>query len=459
MSSKIRVKIRSFFSRHLSPPRIFVLSFSAVILTGAIFLGFPLSTTKGPLRFVDALFTSTSAVCVTGLVVIDTGKDLSTAGQVITMVLIQIGGLGIITFSTIFFVLMGRGISVKGREIVQSTLLQAPRRDFLAIAKSVLWFTFVFESLGTLFLFLRFSQEFSPGVALYQAVYHAVSAFNNAGFSLFSNSFVDYQGDLIVNLTLMGLIVHGGIGFIVQYEVLSYLRGLQKRLSVHTKIVIITSAILIASGALLFYLFERDHVIQDAPILTQVLVSLFQSITPRTAGFNTVEINALTNATILLLLTLMFVGASPGSTGGGVKTTSGALLILMIWNRLKGNEEVNIFNRTIPRENVSRTLSIIFASAFSVSLITSVLLVSGAGNLAATESRHFFVEYLFETVSAFGTVGLSMGVTPKLNDIQKLAIILMMFAGRVGPLTLAFSLSRATGRKGLTYAEEGVMVG
>jgi trk system potassium uptake protein TrkH len=456
---KVRIRIKNFFSKHLTPTRIFVLSFAAVILAGGIFLWFPFSATKDHLRFVDALFTSTSAVCVTGLVVIDVGKDLTTLGQVVTIFLFQIGGLGIITFSTVFFVLMGRGLSFKGREIVQSTFLHTPRRDFIVIAKMVLWFTFIIESLGTLFLFIRFSMDFPPGTALYHAVYNAISAFNNCGYSLFSDNMMGFQGDLIVNLTIMGLIVHGGIGFIVQYEVLSWLKGTQKKISVHSKIVLITTTILILSGAFLFYLFERNHIIKDVPVLTKILASFFQSVTPRTAGFNTVDIGLLTNATILLMIVLMFIGASPGSTGGGVKTTSAAILVMLMWNRLKGNLDLNIFNRTVPREIVSRSISIIFASALSIAIITSVLLIAGGGKLTPTESRHFFVEYLFDTVSAFGTVGLSMGVTPNLNDIQKYALILMMFVGRVGPLTLAFSLSRGAGGKSLTYAEEGIMVG
>ena len=455
----VQLRIKAFFSRYLSPTRIFVLSFAAVILAGGILLWFPFSASRGPLRFVDALFTSTSAVCVTGLVVLDTGKDFSTAGQVIALILIQIGGLGIITFSTAFFVLMGRGISFKGRDIVQSTFLHTPRRDFLAIARAVLLLTFITEAGGALFLFIRFVQDFPAGPALYQSIFHSVSAFNNAGFSLFTDNLMGYQGDPIVNLAIMGLIVHGGIGFIVQYEVLSRLRGVQKRLSVHTKIVLITTAVLIAGGALLFYFFERNQVLKEVPLLTKVLSALFQSVTPRTAGFNTVDIGALTNPTILMMILLMFIGASPGSTGGGVKTTSAALLVMMIWNRLKGNEDVNLFNRTIPKEIIGRTISIIFASAFSVSIITSILLICETGIFSVAESRHFFVEYLFETVSAFGTVGLSMGVTPNLNDVQKYAVILMMFAGRVGPLTLAFSFSRAATRRGTVFAEEGVMVG
>jgi trk system potassium uptake protein TrkH len=459
MSIKTRTRIKTFFLRHFPPTRIFVLSFAGVILAGGILLNLRISAAQNPLRFIDALFTSTSAVCVTGLVVVDTGKDLSTIGQIITLLLIQVGGLGIITFSTIFFILMGRGMSFKGREIVQTTFLHTPRTDFLVILKYVLWFAFAFEFVGAVALLIRFSQDFPAGRALYYALYHAVSAFNNAGFSLFSDSLITYQNDLIVNLTVMGLLVHGGIGFIVQYEFLCYLKGTQRRLSVHTRVVLITTITLIASGAALFYLFERNHILGGVPLLNKILASLFQSVAPRTAGFNTVDIGLLTNPTILLLMMLMFIGASPGSTGGGVKTTSAALLFLMIWNRLKGNEDVNLFNRTVPKEIIGRTISIIFASAFSVSFITSILLIAGGGNLPSLESRHFFVEYLFETVSAFGTVGLSMGVTSHLNDFQKGAIILMMFAGRVGPLTLAFALSHVTGGKGLTYAEEGVMVG
>jgi trk system potassium uptake protein TrkH len=205
-------------------------------------------------------------------------------------------------------------------------------------------------------------------------------------------------------------------------------------------------------------MFEINHILKEAPFGTQILISFFQSVTARTCGFNTVDVGQLTNATILVIIILMFIGASPGSTGGGIKTTSFSLLLLMIWNRLKGQEEVNVFNRTVPGEVQTRTIAIIFASAFSIVLITSVLLIFGGESvLPPSGSRHFFVEYLFETVSAFGTVGLSMGITANMNDIQKLAIILMMFAGRVGPLTLAFSWYAS--KRGLTYAEESVMVG
>jgi trk system potassium uptake protein TrkH len=453
------VGAKIFLSRHLPPARIFIISFAGVIFLGALALWAPFSASKNQLTFVDALFTSTSGVCVTGLATIDIGKDLSFSGQLITLVLFQIGGLGIITFSSFLFGIMGRGISFKEREIIQSVFMHTPRRDFLVILKSVLLFTLVIETVGTLLLFIRFSRDFPLGRALYTSLYHAVSAFNNCGYSLFSDSLTGYRGDWIVNLTIMGLLVLGGIGFIVLHELIAKWRGSQKKLSVHTKIVLITTGFLMVSGALLFYLFERNSIVKDMDLPTTFLVSVFQAVTPRTCGFNTVDIGLLTNGALLLLMVLMFIGACPGSTGGGVKTTSAALLFLMIWNRFKGHDEVNVFNRTIPKEVLTRTLSITIASAFTVALITSVLLLAGSTNVSPAESRHFFVDYLFETLSAFGTVGLSMGATANLNDLQKIAVILMMFAGRVGPLTLAFSLSAVSSKRDITYAEETVMVG
>jgi trk system potassium uptake protein TrkH len=407
---------------------------------------------------VDALFTATSAVCVTGLSPIDVGKELSLTGQLITMVLFQVGGLGIITFSIILFALMGRGISFKGREIAQSTFLHTPRGDFYVILKKVIRYSFVIEAIGAVALFLRFVQDFPAGKAFYHAVFNAISAFNNAGFSLFSDSLMTYQSDITVNLTVMGLIIMGGIGFIVQHEVLARLHGLEKRLSLHTKIVLITTAVLIIIGAVCFYFMEMNNVLKGAGFKTALLSSLFQSVTSRTAGFNTVDIGALTNSTILIIMILMFIGASPGSTGGGIKTTSFSLLLLFIYNRIKGNANVNIGNRTIPQELTEKTIYIIFASAFCICLITSIILFSGNSTPSSMVNRSQFVEYLFETVSAFGTVGLSMNLTPRLNDIQKYAVIFMMFAGRVGPLTLAFAWYSSR-RKGLTYAEEAVMVG
>ena len=455
---KLYLTTKTFFSRHLSPMRMFVFSFAALIMLGTLALWLPFSASSGSLRFVDALFTSTSAVCVTGLTSIDIGRDLSFAGQIITMILFQVGGLGIITFSIVLFILMGRGISFKGRELTQSAFLHTPKKDFYLIIKKVLLYTLIIESAGTLLLFFRYVQEFTVPQAFYHAVYSAVSAFNNCGYSLFPDNMMRYQSDILVNVTIMGLIILGGIGFIVQEEVIAKLRGKEKKLSLHTKIVLITTAALVVAGAVCFYFLEMNNVLKGATTQTALLASFFQSVVPRTAGFNTVDIGSLTNSTILVIMVLMFIGASPGSTGGGVKTTSFAILCLLVFNRIKGNENVNIANRTIPPELVDRTISIVFASAILIGVITALLLLFGETGSAPSASRYQFIEYVFETFSAFGTVGLSMNLTPKLNDIQKYAIIMMMFIGRVGPLTLAFALYSSRKRR-ITYAEESVMVG
>ncbi|PKN04309.1 MAG: ATPase, partial [Deltaproteobacteria bacterium HGW-Deltaproteobacteria-9] len=291
---KLYLMIKSFFSYHLTPTRIFVSSFAALIMLGTLVLWLPFSSSRGGLRFIDAFFTSASAVCVTGLTTVDIGKDLSVIGQVMTMILFQLGGLGIITFSILLFALMGRGISFKGREITQSTFLHSPRKDFYLIIKRVLHYTLIIESMGVLLLFLQFVQEFPFIQALYVAAYHAVSAFNNAGFSLFPDSMIRYQSNVLINVTMMLLIILGGIGFIVQQDVVAKIRGTQKKLSLHTKIVLIATATLILLGAVCFYFMEMNNLLRGATMKTALLSSFFQSITARTAGFNTVDIGILT---------------------------------------------------------------------------------------------------------------------------------------------------------------------
>ncbi|HOD62695.1 MAG TPA: TrkH family potassium uptake protein [Smithellaceae bacterium] len=455
---KLYLILKAFFSRRLTPARIFAISFVLLILLGTLALWFPFAASRQSLSFTDALFASTSAVCVTGLATIDIGKDLSFIGQLITLFLFQVGGLGIITFSIVLFALMGRGISFKGREIAQSAFMHTPSRDFYLIIKSVLRYTLIIEGIGTALLFIRFLFDFPVEKALYHALYNAVSAFNNCGYSLFPDSMTRYQGDILVNVTIMLLIILGGIGFIVLHELTDKFRGRRRRLSLHTKIVLITTSALILIGAVCIFFMEKHNVLVGVSLKTAVLISFFQSVVARTAGFSTVDIGVLTNSSILLLLFLMFVGASPGSTGGGVKNTSFAILCLLIVNRMRGNENVNIANRTIPSELVDRTISIIFASVIIIGVITGALLLFSTSEGATLAKRTEFVEYIFETFSAFGTVGLSMGVTPRLNDMQKYMIILMMFIGRVGPLTLAFAWYSHR-KKSITYAEETIMVG
>jgi len=454
----MKPQILTRLPRWLTPTRVFILSFAGFILLGAVFLWLPLAATGRQLPFIDALFTATSGVCVTGLTVVDIGKDLSSFGQVATLVLFQIGGLGIITFSVLLFSIMGRGISFRDQEIIQFAFLHTPRRDFLKLIRTIFVFTISIESVGALLLFIRFSLEFPVGRALYLAVYHSVSAFNNCGYSLFSTSLMNYRSDLVVNLLIMALIVLGGIGFIVQYEVLAKWRGRVRALSLHTKIVLRVSLLLIGFGALLFFLLEIRNTLQGRPWSSSLLASLFQSVTARTCGFNTVDIGQLANPTLLVLMVLMFIGASPGSTGGGIKTTSFSLMMLMIWNKIKGQDEVNVFNRTIPREILNRTVAVIIASMLIVFIVVSFLLFANQDTgVAAKNSRHNFVLYLFEAISAFGTVGLSLGITAELSAMQKSAVIILMFVGRIGPITLAYAwYSR---KSGLVYAEESVMVG
>lgn len=455
---KPALSLRRFVARKLTPARSLVLSFLAVILLGTLLLLLPVASSGRPLPLLSALFTSVSAVCITGLSVLDIGRDLSLFGQMVTLALFQIGGIGIITFSLVLFGQMGRSLSFRGRELLQTTFLHTPRQDFFRVLRFVVAGTFAIEAAGALLLFLRFLADAPPARALLQAVYHSVSAFNNCGFSLFADSLMAYRDDWLVNLVILPLVVLGGIGFIVMYEVLNRWRGQRRRLSLHAKVVLLTTAALIAGGALLFYLFESGNVLKGAGGSGRFLAPLFQSVTARTCGFNTVDIAALSNATLMVLMVLMFIGASPGSTGGGIKTSSFALLMLVIVNRLRGRDGVTLFHRTVPAEILNRTIAIVIAAALSVLVVASVLLLAAdapAGGVAA--SRGLFVEYFFETLSAFGTVGLSLGVTPELNSIQKLAVIFLMFVGRVGPLTLAYAWSAP--KRGLVYAEESVMVG
>jgi trk system potassium uptake protein TrkH len=446
------------FQRLLTPTRVLILSFAGFILLGTVFLCLPSATGGRQLPFIDALFTATSGVCVTGLTVINIGKDLSVFGQLTTLVLFQVGGLGIITFSVMLFSIMGRGISFRDQEIIQSTFFHTPRRDFMKLIRTIFSITVLIESIGTVLLFIRFSRDFPPGKALYNAVYHSVSAFNNCGYSLFASSLMDYRQDAWVNLVVMALIVMGGIGFIVQYELIAKWRGRIRALSLHSKIVLRATLFLIIAGAVLFFLFEIHHVNKGGSLLSSAWTSLFQSVTARTCGFNTIPIGLLANSTLLLLMVLMFIGGAPGSTAGGIKVTSFSLIMLLIWNKIKDQDEVNVLRRTIPREVLTRTIAIVIASTLIIFIAFSFLLIThpGAGGSPAG-SRHYFISYLFEAISAFGTVGLSMGITPELGGLQKIIIIVLMFIGRIGPITLAYSwYSR---KSGLVYAEESVMVG
>jgi len=455
-----RKYFRDFFAQPFvdNPMRLLALSFLTMIFIGTIFLTLPVSSEMHQRTgFVDALFTATSATCVTGLIVKDTPKYFSTFGEIIILLLIQAGGLGIMTFSISIALVFGAKLGLREKRTMGEILEFPSVGEVGKIVRFILQFTFISEFIGMFLLFLRWL-PFLGNIkkALYFSAFHSVSAFCNAGFSLFSNSLKNFVSDPIINLVMMFLIVIGGVGFVViagLFRKEHFIREWKlnsPKLTVHTKLVIIMTAILIFLGFILFFSFEFDNVLIHESIGGKILASLFQSITPRTAGFNTVEISKLKNVTLFLLIFLMFVGASPGSTGGGIKTTTFAILILAVINMIKGKEELEIFNRTIPKKIVYKAITIVVVSAFIVSFGTGFLLVT---------QHDSFIHLLFEATSAFGTVGLSTGVTFHLNTIGKLIIIFLIYIGRIGPLTLAFAVGRYSHRLKREYPKARIMVG
>lgn len=445
------------------PPRILVVSFLAMILLGTAFLSLPAATVGPPLNFVDALFTATSATCVTGLIVVDTGAKFTVFGKSVILLLIQVGGLGIMTLSTFFVYLVGGRISFTEREVLRSALSQHPVADLMQVLKSVVIVTVILEGIGAFFLTFTFWRSMPPGEAVFSAVFHSVSAFCNAGFAFFSDSFEAYRGDMFTNGVLMALIVLGGLGFVVLYDLYmnrrELLRGAFDVLGYHSRVVLTTSAALILAGAVVIFVLEYNNTLGEESLFTRMLAAVFQSVTCRTAGFNTLPIGELTNATLLLMMILMFIGASPASCGGGIKTSTFAVLLSSVRARLRLQEDVNIFYRRVPSATVSRSISIAFFATLIVILFALGVLVSELAGRAHPESRGLFLAYLFEVVSAFGTVGLSMGTTSELSSTGRLLITLLMFVGRLGPLTVALAVRGEEMGRRFKYVQEDVLVG
>ncbi|MBI2568637.1 MAG: ATPase [Candidatus Schekmanbacteria bacterium] len=456
------MKVRSHILE-IHPALLLLGSFLGAIAIGTGLLALPVSTRTGTIALIDALFTATSAVCVTGLAVVDTGSFFSAFGQLVILALIQVGGLGVMTISVMLFSLAGRAIPFRHRMIMQDVFAHTPRRDILKLVRSVVLVTLAVEGIGAILLAYHWSREMPLPQAIYHGVFHAVSAFCNAGFALYPDSLVRYADNALLVLTMSGLIVIGGIGFPVLFDLGLALRARhrpQRRLAVQTKTVLITTAVLIGIGALMFALLESHSAAGGEGWQTRVLTALFQSITCRTAGFNTTDIAALREATLVLMIFLMFVGASPGSCGGGVKTTTLALIVMFTLSRIRKLRRVNMFRRSIPAETVTRCISLLLVSIGILISIVFLLLV-GDAIVAGSEvgPRHAFLPFFFETVSAFGTVGLSMGITPALTLWGKLLIIAMMILGRVGILTFSYVVVGKAGTLGLEYAEENLMIG
>ena len=446
-----------------NPSLLVLASFLIVIFLGAIILMFRISAVKGNVAWIDALFTATSAVCVTGLVTVDTGTAYSTFGQIVILALIQIGGLGVMTISVSLFRFFGRSVSFKQRMILQDLFTSTPREDIYGLVKSILLFTFGTELLGAILLTVHWAKEMPLPQATYYGVFHSVSAFCNAGFCLFSDSLCRYNADLLPNLTVCGLIVIGGIGFPVLYEIQNRLfRRKEKRgrLSIQTKSVLLTTAILIFGGALLIAFLEKDALGKLDSLSAKLLVPLFQSITCRTAGFNTMDIGALRDSTLAFMIFLMYVGASPGSCGGGVKTTTLALLWNFAKTKITGQERTTLFRKSVPEEIVNRTVSLIVISASMICFVVFMLLLApGAPDPNGILEKRGFLAYVFETVSAFGTVGLSTGITSFLTTWGKSWIIVMMIIGRVGVLTFSYLFVRNGISNRFVYSEEKLMIG
>lgn len=415
----------------------------------------PVATKSGEgADFLTALFTATSATCVTGLTVVDTKTYWSTFGQIVIMLLIQVGGLGIMTMSTLFALILGRRITFKERLVMQEAFNTNSLGGIVKFAKYILMVSFLFESIGAIILTLRFLPQMGLKKAVYYGLFHSISAFNNAGFDLMGNfrSLTGYVSDWVVNLVIMGLIIFGGLGFYVLLDIYEH-RHFNK-FTLHSKIVITMTLFLIAIGTLLIFLFEYNNpkTLKPLDFPTKILASLFQAVTPRTAGFNTLSLSDMTIASKFLTIILMFIGASPAGTGGGIKTTTFAVILYTVLSVIKGEEETVLYKRTISRNIVYKAVAISFISVFIIFSVTMVLSITETSD---------FLTILYETISAFGTVGLSLGLTPELTTVGRIIIIFTMYTGRVGPLTLALALAKRQRRPKpiIKYAEEKIMVG
>ena len=437
---------------------ILTLGFLAVILTGTVLLSLPAASATGQsIGWFDSLFTSASAVCVTGLVAVDTGTAFSLFGQIVLLLLIQVGGLGFMVFATMIMVMLGRKISLKGRMLIRESMNTASLSGLGHMTLLYLLLSLGIELLGAAVLSLRFVPLFGWKRGLWLALFHAVSAFCNAGFDLFGgfSSLTAFSGDPLVLLTIAVLIILGGLGFSVILETLRN-RGGFRALSLHTRIVLLMTAVLLLAGTVFFWAAERlnPETLAAYPAGETVLGAFFQSVTLRTAGFNSFDLSGLRDGSKLFSCLLMVVGASPASTGGGIKTTTTAALVLLMHSVVRGDSEVNVARRRLPDDLARRALAV--ALLFLSALLTGTLIIS-----LIEDGRFPLEDILFEASSAMGTVGVSAIGTPNLTPASRAALLPMMFFGRVGPLTMAVAIAKRQGKtKPVSkYPEERIMIG
>jgi trk system potassium uptake protein len=439
------MKLKELF---LHPPRALLLLFLIVSTIGTVLLKLPHATTT-PVSWLDAWFTAISAITVTGLVVVDTGSVYTVFGQVVIMLLIQVGGLGIMSFAVVIFLLIGKKIGISQRLLITQALNQKGMGGIIKLVRSLFIFSIVIEIIGAILLSARWIPEYGVGTGIYVAIFHAISAYNNAGFSIWSDSLSSYAGDPIINLVIVMLFILGGIGFTVLIDLKE--KKHFREWTLHTKLMVIGSLFINALAFLVIITLEWNN----ASTLGQLngpgkgWAALFQALTPRTAGFNTIDIGSMEEASLFFTICLMFIGAGSASTGGGIKLTTFIAMLLSVNTFLKGKNEVTIFHKTLAFSVIIKALAITVIS-------TGVVLV-GVFILELTQGSPFLAN-LFEVVSAFGTVGLSMGITGSLDGIGKLTIIVIMMVGKLGPLTLAFIFASKKTPK-IRYPEEEVLTG
>ncbi|MBP2650970.1 MAG: potassium uptake protein, TrkH family [Firmicutes bacterium] len=435
-----------------TPYQIVVMGFLGLILLGTALLSLPWASVSGErVALIDALFTATSAVCVTGLVVVDTGTYWSLFGQIVIIGLIQAGGLGIMTMATLMMIIIGKKIYFKERLIMQEALSQLSVAGVVRLTLYIIKLTLGIELIAGTILAVRWYGDFGWS-GVYFGYWHAISAFCNAGFDLFGQcrSLTGYVDDVVVNVVISGLIILGGIGFTVIADV--WEKRSFTKLSLHSKVVLAMSAFLVFFGMTVICLLEWDNALTLGPLSLKgkLLAGYFQSVSARTAGYNSVDIGTLSSATLFFIIGLMFVGASPGSTGGGVKTTTAGVLLTAIWTLIRGKQDVEIFGRRLSPTLVYKAFTIWFIASCLIIFVTMMMSIN---------EKVPFLNIMFEVVSAFGTVGLSTGVTPTLTVSGKAWLILTMFAGRVGPVTMALALAMRQRRAMVQYPEGKIIVG
>ena len=429
------------FIKNQPPARLIALGFAAVILLGALVLLLPISVRSGvQVTFVDALFTSTSAVCVTGLIAIDTADHFTPFGQGVVAALIQIGGLGVTSVGVGLIIAAGKRVSIKSHLLVKEALNIDSYRGIVKLIKAVLLMTLCFEAAGAILSFLVFIQDYPLPHALGISIFHSIAAFNNSGFDILGGlrNLIPYQNNVLLNMTTCFLIIFGGLGFLVILDILKQ-RSFRK-LALHSKVVITTTIGLLLVGTLLLKATEN----------ISWMGAVFHSVSARTAGFSTYPIGEFTQAGLFVLCVLMFIGASPGSTGGGIKTSTFFILLQMTKN-VCTQKEPHAFRRSISRQNISKACVITILSIMVVCVATFLMCV--------LEKDCTLMQLLFEVISAFGTVGLSTGITPDLSDAGKLVIILVMYTGRLGAFTLLSTWAGHTETKNARYSEETVAIG